>query len=153
MRTIERDIVSAVVYSGDGKIFMAMGNRATGTAYAGTWKIPGGGIDDGETAMQALEREMLEETGIDIRPYPIKLVVDDMTGEAEKTLRETGERVLAKMKFSTYTIQLDKPADEVHIRLDPHEFEEFKWIDPQELKDYELNTASVELFTRLGYLN
>jgi 8-oxo-dGTP diphosphatase len=31
---------------------------------AGAWEIPGGGADSGETSRQAVEREVLEETGI-----------------------------------------------------------------------------------------
>src|SRR4051812_16812310 len=98
MRTIDREIVSVHVYSRDGKLLMARNTHpAAGTVYGDCWKIPGGGVESGETQQQALIREVQEETGINISSLPVELIEDSMKGEAEKTLRETGEKVLAKM--------------------------------------------------------
>jgi 8-oxo-dGTP pyrophosphatase MutT (NUDIX family) len=149
MRTIEREIVSALMYSKDGKIFVA---RATPHAvYPGCWKIVGGGVDEGESKLDALRREVLEETGLDISPYTPELIVDDMSGEGEKTLK-TGERVLAKMKFFTYKVTLDKSANDVTVTLDPDEFEEYQWVRPEEIKNLKISPPGVELYKRLGYL-
>ena len=153
MRTIDREIVSAHVYSSDGKLLMARNTHpAAGVVYGDCWKISGGGVDPGETQLQTLVREVQEETGIDIMPFEVELVEDLMTGEAEKTLRETGEQVLAKMKFFTYKVVLDKPANQISVTLDPHEFNEYKWVDLVELKTLKLSPPSVELFTKLGFL-
>lgn len=149
MRTIDREIVGAHLYSKDGKLLLA---RATQEAvYPGTWKIPGGGVDAGETREQALIREIREETCIDASHCPIVPVDDDMRGEGVKTL-EGGERVLAKMKFYTYKVMLDKVAKDVEVRLEKREFTEYAWVSIPELKNYRLSPPSVELFTKLGYL-
>jgi 8-oxo-dGTP pyrophosphatase MutT (NUDIX family) len=66
MRTIHRTIVSALIFSKDGKLLMGMKDPKNGGVYADCWHIPGGGVDEGETKEQALRREMLEEVGIDI---------------------------------------------------------------------------------------
>ncbi|MBC7836933.1 NUDIX hydrolase [Acetobacteraceae bacterium] len=150
MRTIERVIVGAHIYSSDKKLFVALSSK--GEVYPDTWKIPGGGVEEGEDKEQALIREVLEETGIDVSNCKIELVDDDMVGESQKTLKDTGEEVLAKMQFFTYKITLDKPADEIEVHLDPREFSEYRWVEISELNTLTFSPPSIELFTKLGYL-
>ncbi len=153
MRTINREIVSGHIYSSDGKLLMARNtNPSSGAVYGDSWKIPGGGVEPGETKIQTLIREVQEETGIDIQPFEIELVDDTMSGEAEKTLRDTGEKVLAKMNFFTYKVVLGQPADSTQVILDPHEFNEYRWFEVTELKEIKLSPPSIELFTKLGFL-
>ena len=96
MRTIHRDIVGGFIFSNDGKLLL--GKNRKGGVYEGSFVVPGGGVDDGETREAALRREMLEETGIDIQTATIQ-PFNQSSGEHEKTLHETGERVFVKMKF------------------------------------------------------
>ena len=151
MRTIHRDIVSAVLFSKDGKILQALQDPKGRGVYPGCWGIIGGGVDSGETQREALNREMLEESGIDISKYDAALI-HESTGEAEKTLKETGERVLAMMNFFTYKVTIDdRNADEISVTLDD-EHTEYRWSDLSELKNMKLTPPSVELFKKLGYL-
>ena len=151
MRTIHRDIVAAVLVSRDGKLLQALQDLNGGGVYPGCWGIIGGGIDTGEDHRTALNREFMEETGIDISQYPEELL-GEAEGEAEKTLKKTGERVFCKMKFHTYkVIMSDKNADEIKVTLDD-EHTEYRWSDVTELKDIKLTPPSIELFKKLGYL-
>lgn len=58
----ERHAARAVIFDGQGRIALLHSARL------GYWKLPGGGIEDGEDWQQALLREALEETG-----YPVML--------------------------------------------------------------------------------
>ena len=152
MRSIEREIVSALIFSSDGKLLQAMKDPSKGGVYLDCWHIPGGGVEAGEDKVDALEREVQEELGIDISPFAITLVDDMGQGESEKVLKETGERVLCRMRFNIYKVVLDIPADQVAVTLDPAEFVEYRWFSLGELKDAQLTPPSTALFTRLGYL-
>jgi putative (di)nucleoside polyphosphate hydrolase len=55
-----RPAVGIAVFSHDGRVFV--GRRLRGQV--GTWQMPQGGIDDGETPLGAALRELEEETGI-----------------------------------------------------------------------------------------
>ena len=149
MRTIERDIVVGAIFSRDTKLLLVLKNN-TGV-YPGCWGILGGGIEEGEDKRTALNREIMEETGIDILKYPAFLI-QESTGESEKTLRDTGERVFVKMKFFTYKIVInDYDFDSIKVTLNDEHIE-YKWVKTSELKNFKLNPPSVDLFKKMGYL-
>lgn len=152
MRTVDRDIVSALLFSKDGKILQLLQASDGRAVYPGCWGLIGGGMDEGEDQRTALDREIMEETGIDISRYPAELV-HESSGEAEKVLKETGERVFAKMKFHTYKVVVDdREARDVPVTLGD-EHTAHKWSTVSELKDLELPPPSIELYKKLGYIH
>ena len=58
------DVVAGVLQRPDGCFLLAQ--RPPGKVYAGYWEFPGGKIEDGETPLAALSRELHEELGIDV---------------------------------------------------------------------------------------
>jgi 8-oxo-dGTP diphosphatase len=57
------EVAAAVILRADGRFLLAQ--RPAGKAYAGYWEFPGGKIEHGESAAEALRRELHEELGLD----------------------------------------------------------------------------------------
>jgi len=151
MREIKRDIVSALIFAKDGKLFQGMKDFQKGGVYSDCWHIPGGGVDDGENNEEALKREIREETGVNVSGYEVVLVDDSGRGESKKVLA-TGENVICKMNFFVYKIEInDKNSDEIKISLDD-DLVKYRWTEVKELGGLKLTPPSAELFKKLGYL-
>jgi ADP-ribose pyrophosphatase YjhB (NUDIX family) len=56
--------VRALVIDGEGRVLLIRPN------YASEWILPGGGIERGETAIEALARELKEETAVVLKGEP-----------------------------------------------------------------------------------
>jgi 8-oxo-dGTP diphosphatase len=79
-------VVAGVLTDVRGRILLA--RRTAGRDLAGAWEFPGGKVEQGETAFQALDRELHEELGIRVlaaepfisvpQAYPSKRIVLDV---------------------------------------------------------------------------
>ena len=56
--------VGAVVHDAHGRLLLIRRGHEPGK---GAWSLPGGRVEPGETSAQAVEREVLEETGLVVR--------------------------------------------------------------------------------------
>ena len=84
MNSIE--VVAGALYDAAGRVLIAQ--RPPGKALAGRWEFPGGKLHEGETAYDALVRELREELGVEVHsaerlmryshPYPERVVWLDM---------------------------------------------------------------------------
>lgn len=149
MRTIKRDIVGAFIISADGKLLM--GKSLNGGMYAGHWIVPGGGVEPGETKLEALKREMLEEIGVDISGAETRRMDFVFPGTAEKVLRGSGERVLADMTFYNFTVQLNQPAANIQLKTED-DFVDPQWFPFKDLKNLPMSPPSRITLKKLGYL-
>lgn len=72
--------VDALVFRGDAVLLVKRGEEPA----RGLWSPPGGSVELGETAEQAAEREVLEETGVAVRAIRVAdlrdFIVKDETG-------------------------------------------------------------------------
>ncbi len=135
MRTIQRDIVGAFIFSSDNKLLL--GKSIKGGVYPDCWIVPGGGIEPGETKIDAIIRETLEETGIDISEASIEQIEGVQSGQSEKVLRETDEKVLVEMKFYDFKVKIAETASAVTLTHE-EDFIEAKWFSIDEMNLPEL---------------
>jgi 8-oxo-dGTP pyrophosphatase MutT (NUDIX family) len=57
--------VRGVVLDGEGKVFLIHHTYVSG------WQLPGGGVEVGETMLEALKRELMEEGRIEVLAEPV----------------------------------------------------------------------------------
>jgi len=149
MRTVHRDIVGGFIFSNDG--YILLGKTGRGGSYSGYYVVPGGGVDKHETKLEALKRELLEELGIDITEAKVELIKEIQTGQSEKTLVDTGERVLVDMDFCDFIINFAQPA--AKIKVTPgDDLAEAEWIPLDKLSDISMTDPMKHTLRNLGYL-
>ncbi|KUN02117.1 DNA mismatch repair protein MutT [Streptomyces yokosukanensis] len=61
---IEKTVVGGVIASEDGKVLLL--HRPADDYLGGLWELPSGGVETGESLIEALEREVAEETGLTV---------------------------------------------------------------------------------------
>lgn len=62
-QSLERTRVLAAVMERDGRVLLA--RRPPGKRHAGLWELPGGKFLPGETPLEAAQRELAEELGVE----------------------------------------------------------------------------------------
>lgn len=128
-----RPCVGVMLVNTDGQVFV--GQRKDWKDPA--WQMPQGGIDDGETPLQAALRELWEETGV---------TTDLVTVEAETldwVTYELPHEIVPKMWGGKYRGQKQKwvlmrfngTDDQVDIATEHPEFSEWRWLPADELLD------------------
>jgi 8-oxo-dGTP pyrophosphatase MutT (NUDIX family) len=128
---------------------MGMKDRTKGGVYSDCWHIPGGGIEINEDKIDALKREIKEETGIDISALKIDLIDDKGKGISIKRLKD-GEAVECHMQFNVYKITVPKLSNDIDVKLND-DLVKYAWVDFNKLHDYKLTPPSIKLFKRIGW--
>ena len=129
-------VSAAALVDIDGRVLLTQ--RPTGKSMAGLWEFPGGKIETGETPEAALIRELREELNID-----------------------TTRSCLAPLSFASHHYDGYDDQDGFHLLMllfvcrrwqgspKPMEGGAFKWIRPQNLRDYPMPAADIPLISAL----
>ena len=102
-------VVCVWVYDGKGNLLMT--RRAPEKTFAGTWENSGGAARAGETSLQAICRELREETGITAQPEEFELLESVREGSAH---------------YDHYCLHRSVPLEQ--IVLMPGETDDVKWV-------------------------
>lgn len=96
-----------------------------------SWQFPQGGINQGETAEQAMYRELYEEVGL--KPEDVKVVATSRSWLRyrlpKRLIREGTNPVCIGQKQRWFLLQLTSPEHAVNLGASGHpEFDEWRWV-------------------------
>lgn len=137
----QRVIVCPVIQN-EGKYLLCKMASDRGV-FPGQWALPGGGMEPGETIVEALKREIREELGealelTNIEPWKFRDDVRIKTYSDGKT-----EEI-----YMIYLI-FDCLSTNRKINFN-EEFQEIAWVAPEDLKNMDLNEATRITFSQKG---
>ncbi len=122
-------VVAAVIRNGFGKILLAQ-RPVNSSHLPGYWEFPGGKIENGESAQQALVRELKEEISI--------------------TATKLTPLIQVPYSYSEKDVFLDVwEVDQYMGELIPLEGQEIEWVALDELLQYKLPPADLPVVTAL----
>ncbi|OZJ03957.1 hypothetical protein BZG36_03249 [Bifiguratus adelaidae] len=115
-------VAALVVYS-DGELRMLIGKRK-GSHGAGTWQLPGGHLEFGESFEECARREVLEETNLEVSDATFLTATNDIMHDENK--HYVTIFMLCKVDASA--------AQNVRV-MEPHKCECWHWIPLSDLKN------------------
>jgi 8-oxo-dGTP diphosphatase len=121
MKPIE--VVCGIIFR-DNKILIA--RRKKGKAMEGKWEFPGGKVEDNETLETALKRELKEEFGM--------------------VFKNNGKLGQSVFKYPQVKVKLTAfKCEFVNASFILTDHDDFKWVNPKELQNYDLAEADIPL--------
>ena len=129
----KRNSCKAVILK-DSKVLLILNSDDTGNFYL----LPGGGQKFGETLLQAMQREVMEETGWVVEPGELVLV-RDYIGTNHEFARWEADVHQTELMFMAIPVRMEAKAPEP----DPWQIG-IEWVEPAKLKDIRLYPSALK---------
>lgn len=111
------EIAALYIENGD-KILLL--HRQDKKSQGNKWGIPAGKVEEGETPLEAVIREVLEETGYDFSDQPIEY------------LSTVYIECSPKYHFTYHMFRTQMTFNPEIIRINPNEHKDFRWVTPKD---------------------
>lgn len=119
-------VAVGVVRDGEGKILLTQ--RAKHAHQGGLWEFPGGKLEADESVVHALQRELREEVGIQVR--------------------SANPLIKIKHRYPDLQVLLDvwQVTDFAGVAM-PHEGQAMRWVAPEQLREYAFPAANLPIIS------
>jgi 8-oxo-dGTP diphosphatase len=124
--------VGGVVIHG-GRVLLI---RRGGPPLEGRWSIPGGMLEVGETLVEGVRRELLEETGVEVRVRDLIEVFERIQPDSEGRMR---------YHFVVIDYLCEAAAGEARAASD---VTDVAWANPSELEKYSLTETATRVILK-----
>ena len=124
--------VTAVVLAWDAEkaVFRALvGERGSAVDHPGTWCLSCGYLDWDESLVEAVHREVFEETGLDLKAL---VASGDAVVSDEPVFVEAGPEAHRQNVTARFVVELRRPVEPTTANAEPEEVVRLEWIEVSE---------------------
>ena len=134
-------VFKGILFDKDGKVLIDNRKEEILDAANGKWEVPGGKIEFGESPEDAVKRELMEETGYNVK-------VNEIIPYSNVSMWEYSDHKQHTVIFF-YICDLE---DENHIEIQDDRINTYRWITINELADYNFlpgNKEAIQLAIKI----
>jgi len=124
--------VGAVIFDGGRVLLVKRGHEPL----KGEWSLPGGRVELGETLQDAVAREVLEETGLEVVVGPVVEVLDRVRLAADGRVEHHFVIIDYLCQVRSGTLAPGSDADEA------------AWVEVAKLRDYRVTDKAIEVIAK-----